>query len=752
MTNKVYRVAAPDGSVLRIEGPENASEDQLISVAQQHYKRQVATPRGLPPEPLINARALGETLQDTPRYLGNAINSFATGVGDIATGAGQLASKVVPDSILRPMSRAADYLTGGTGEVSGPMDQFYAQAMREREKGYQRSRDNPELPDVGRLTGSVVAGGLLGGGGTAAATLPGRMAQGAKVGGLLGSASIVDPGREKNLTGLIAGEGQQPDYWTQKAVQVGGGAALGAAAPAIVEGVIRGAGAAVNALANVGRGLSKTATGQASAEVIEGTLTQEMGRQGVKWSELPDALRSSLVSEVQKSLKSGGAIDPEAIRRTADFARLKIQPTQGQVTRDPLQFAREQNYAKTGIGKPIADRLTDQNAQLIGTLDTARGAVGAKGADSYAAGQNVIAGLQARDAARKGVVDAAYGEARSLAGIESDVPAQPVAQRIGRLIEDFGEDRIPSAVMNRIKSFGMLGGEQTRVFNIREAEQLKTLIGNNIENPNTPTGKALTLLKNSIDDAVNSIGDDAGAQAAGAFRQARGLAAQRFGAIDSSPAMAKAISREAVPEKFIEQNIIRGSIDDVANNLRQIRPQDRAEVRASVLDWVRSKSVTGVEDTAKFTQSGYNEALRAIGPRKLELIFAGDRQALEQLRALGRVGAYVQAPPVASGVNYSSSGTTGIDFLDQLTRLPVAGLLGKPGDAIRAAQAARAVGPVSPTQAPLGLLGPATIDRAANAGGLLSVPMASQAPALFMGDNDRRRLKTVRAREVSIAP
>jgi hypothetical protein len=251
-------------------------------------------------------------------------------------------------------------------------------------------------------------------------------------------------------------------------------------------------------------------------------------------------------------------------------------------------------------------------------------------------------------------------------------------------------------------------------------------------------------LRRSVDDAISAVGEQSGAEAAAAFGQARGLAAQRFGILERAPGMAQAVKGEATPDKFIESNFIRGSVEDVANTLKQLRPKDRPEVRGAVLDWLRSKAVTGAEDTAKFSQSGLNRALEQIGERKLDLIFAGDREALAQLQALRRVGAYVQAPPVASGVNYSASGTTAIDFLDQASRLPLVGLLGRPGDIVRAAQVARSLGPVSPTRAAPGLLSPGLIERVAIPMGLLSSPVAAQAPGQFMENTERNRARLYR--------
>lgn len=728
---KVYRIEGPDGKILRIEGPEGASEDQLISIASQHYGKQQSAPQASPiPEPLVNTGALADTIKDAPSYLYDAGRSALTGAGDLAVGAGQLMTHVVPDAILRPLAKGADYLTGGTGEIAeGPRTEQFSQAMRDREWQYQEGRERPDTFDAGRLTGSVI-GGAAAGAGPAAATLPGRMMQGAKIAFPLSLSQPVDPGQA----------GEQSSYAGRKAVQVAAGTALGALAPAAVEGLLRGAAASVNAIGRAVRGVGNTVSGQTTPAAIEGTLSAEMQRQGVRWGDIPQAVRSGLVAEVQKTLKAGGSIDDEAVRRLADFQALGVQPLRGQLSRDPVQFAREQNYARTEIGAPIAQRLGEQNTRLIGTLDDVRGSQGATSSDAYGAGQRVIEGLKATDAPRKAAVDAAYTKARELAGLDAEVPPQAVADRLGKIIEDFGDDKIPAAVVKRLNEFGFMGEKQTKSFSIREAEKLKTLIGNNIENPSSPSGKALTLLKSSIDDAVLGMADDAGSQAAGAFSNARGLASQRFKAIESAPGLENAIGREPVAaEKFIEKFVLRGGVDETNNLLQQMRPQDRAEVRATVLDWIKQQAVSGVEDTAKFSQAGLNRALRTLGDRKLSLIFGEDPQALAQLQRLARVGAYVQAPPVASGVNYSNSANTLIDMADNVTRLPILQLLGKRGNIARAQQVAGAVGPAAPVRQAQALLSPEKAANAARLAAVLSSSGAAPASAGVMEDQNKRQ-------------
>jgi hypothetical protein len=283
-------------------------------------------------------------------------------------------------------------------------------------------------------------------------------------------------------------------------------------------------------------------------------------------------------------------------------------------------------------------------------------------------------------------------------------------------------------VMRRLNEFGVNGGTQTRVFNIREAEKLKTLISNNIENPRTPSGAALTRLRQSVDDAVNSLADGGvGAEAAGAFQGARRAASQRFGAIDRAPALENALSPEPVPPaQFVEKFIVRGDIQAVANNMRQMAPEARAEARAAVIDWIRSKALNGQGETALVSQAGLNKALMAIGPRKLDLIFAGDREALDQLQRLARVTALAKNAPPSAGVNYSSSATTVLDALEKSTRIPIIGpLLGKPGDWFgKWGQVSTAMTPV-PVQPAPPMIDPRLLAAGGVTGGRMATPLGA---------------------------
>jgi hypothetical protein len=639
----------------------------------------------------INVGAFADTVKDLPRLAGQGAAQTLQGFMDLPVGGAQLASKFLPQ--------------GAQDAVSS--------YMREREKQYAPLTGAEERPgDIqpGRIGGNV-AFGLALSTNKAPAGLLGRMTASGKVGAGMGLLSPVDPDNQ--------------DYLTAKGIQVGVGGLFGFLSPAILEGILRGVGATANWIGGKVKGAGNVVTAQTRPLEVETKLEIELQKNGVDWSKIPEEMRSQIVGEVQTALKSGGKIDTDAVRRLGDFAKLGIRPTKGQLTRDPYQWGNERNLGKMEVGKPITDRLTQQNQQMINVLDRSRNAASLS-PDEYATGQGAIQSLKEVGAGQKAVVDKAYEVARSQAGIEADVPLQPVAQKLGQVVEDFGDDKIPSAVMKRLNEFGVNGGQQKRVFNIREAEKLKTLIDNNIDGPGTPAAKALGELKRSVDEAINSLADDSGSAAATAFKQARSAASQRFDVLKTTPALADVMdrSKQLAPEKFVEQYFVRGDVNSVKSVMKQIPANGRAEVQAGVMDWIRKQAVLGDGDTAQLSAAGIKKALDSIGDRKLAEIFRGNGETLNDLMALKRVAAYIDRAPKSSSLNTSGSGTMLADMLDKISRLPVLGAVaGKPGDIIRATQVSKALSPV-PVMQPAPMIPPELMDRLAPQMGLLGGPAA----------------------------
>lgn len=137
-----------------------------------------------------------------------------------------------------PIDAGAQLLTRGLEAVapSGSSFEKFMKGQREEvedinkkaEQEYQQGRASPQMPDVMRGVGDVVASAPV------AAAMPGAAAEGlaARTGaGLLGGAAS---GALEPVYDTSGG-----DFWKQKAIQTGTGAAGGAVAPAVVGGAAR---------------------------------------------------------------------------------------------------------------------------------------------------------------------------------------------------------------------------------------------------------------------------------------------------------------------------------------------------------------------------------------------------------------------------------------------------------------------------------------------------------------------------------
>jgi len=74
----IYRIQAPDGSVLRIEGPDGASNEQLQAVAAQHYSA-----KGGPAPMNVDPTADMGTIDRLRAGIGRGMASAARGVGNL---------------------------------------------------------------------------------------------------------------------------------------------------------------------------------------------------------------------------------------------------------------------------------------------------------------------------------------------------------------------------------------------------------------------------------------------------------------------------------------------------------------------------------------------------------------------------------------------------------------------------------------------------------------------------------------------
>lgn len=106
----IYRVQAPDGTVLRIEGPDNATEDQLTSVASQQYQKQ------------LNPNPTDQSVYPQATPLNNFLAGVGKGMVDMGRGIGERVGLVSPQDV--DASRKVDAplvgtTAGSVGDLTG---------------------------------------------------------------------------------------------------------------------------------------------------------------------------------------------------------------------------------------------------------------------------------------------------------------------------------------------------------------------------------------------------------------------------------------------------------------------------------------------------------------------------------------------------------------------------------------------------------------------------------------------------------
>lgn len=426
--------------------------------------------------------------------------------------------------------------------------------------------------------------------------------------------------------------------------------------------------------------------------------------------------------EVEKALRGGQSLDADALGRLLDFKRVAgTTPTRGTLSLDPVQITREQNLARAGANASdaglhgLARVQNENNSALIENLNR----LGAGQADdAYAVGERMMGALQRGLDANRANINALYGQARDSAGRSFPLDGHGFTTRASQLLDDgLLGGALPSSVqthLNRIAS-GVVP------FNVDYAEQLKTALGNLQRASNDgQTRMALGVVRQALDDTpvlgLDRAGPAAGARATGntqpytggseigeqavqAFGRARQANRAMMQRVENIPALKALYNGNAAPDDFVQRYVISRSAKTadtgrLVDELRKSDPQTLEAVRGSIAQHLKTAAIGATADEAgRFSASGYNRAMLALGSRKLAQFF--DQDEIAQLKAVGKVAQYTTVQPAGSAVNNSNSGAMlmgrGLDLLDRLSsKVPLLGIGPTVNGAIRHVQQGQA--------------------------------------------------------------
>lgn len=647
-----------------------------------------AIKRGLTTAPVQEkpaAVSVGEQLREIPRQVGLTARYGIEGVGDVV-GIGSEPIRVL-------MNRGLDVvglprITGSSRDMAGKIADLMNLPSPE-------TANERVVGDVARL---MAPAGAIAGGSQKLSSL------------------VKSPVAKEVLTQLGSRAGQQV------AAAGGAGAAGGAVreaggspgeqfAASLVGGLAAGGAAslATKAYDGISQAVKNILTPKSSQQQINVVLNQILEQNGINTAQVAGSVRAELTREVKSALDTGREINPDVVRRIADYGVVGATPTRGSVTLDPVLITREQNLAKAGANsadprlQELARVRNTNNKQLITKLNE----MGANtpNANSVVAGERVTGAIQARDAAAKATEKALYAKARDASGraIELDREGfiNDAYNRLGEANKTpFLPDNIRS-MLEEIRTGTMKmpdGSERPVPFNVDVIDNLKTILATasrssqdgNVRNAIAQVRGALEATQpkaagrvvggNQIVDpaglvAAQSLADDASTAAMSAFDKARRFAAARRNWQESAEGV-KAALNEVPPDRFVQDFIIskgnKAATAEVEKMLFTVRrdPEAMQALKQNVVGFLKNKALSGnADEVGNFSASAFNKALNEIGDMKLRLFF--NKEEIAQLKAIGRVASYETAQPRGSAVNNSNTTGAAVGILERIANSPL---------------------------------------------------------------------------------
>jgi hypothetical protein len=503
--------------------------------------------------------------------------------------------------------------------------------------------ENPKSNLAGQVTGMVLSpvNKLVPGFGGAASSLTGAAIKGAGQGAILNAATapVTDDSKP---------------FLQEKIRQGAVGAIGGAAGSTLGHGL---AWSMSKGLEMASSGFNRLKAGDTAA-TADAVVSKALAAQGIDKSAITPELFDGLKSQAQDALKSGATIDKSALVRLTQAQTLPVPVPmlKGQITRDPMQFAKEQNLRGIeGVGEPITHTLQAQNKALIANLD----AIGAdKGTDVVTGGKNAIDTLLSADTKAQKVVSGTYDAYKKSTGKDLDVPLGGLAQDYTKTLGEFG-DAIPSSIRNKFEGLGLVSGKQTQTFSINDAEGLIKSINRNYDPSNKVQARALDDLRNHVQDAIaNGAGSSAeGAEAAFLAKSAREAASGRFKGISNTPGLKDAIAGSQ-PDKFIQKHILQGNEAHIQSMMDVLRTENPAQADAlgdAMMTLIKGRVLSGhSSENGIFSQAQLKNYV--TDPNMVaRLTPVLGKQRMAQLKQLNQVAEDALYTPKAAAVNSSNT-------------------------------------------------------------------------------------------------
>lgn len=514
--------------------------------------------------------------------------------------------------------------------------------------------------DVGRIGANMVMTAPLA---AAGGTLP----SGAKI---ISKAGAEFLGKNAALGGLIGATGIHENNTERlKSMTAGAaGGAIGAAAgQKIGEGVTK---IAQKTIPSV-----KAATQVRINQTIDDQIKIALKQSNIKIGDLSDDIIAGLRKDVGAALKSGKAVNKEAVARKVVFDRLGIRPTQAQLTGNPILWQKQAELAKIqGAGDPLRQKLINDNEQLAGLLEDVAAKTGGKADDAYGAASGAIDALKGQQAQNKEFIGAAYDAARKAAGNDVVLDGRGFANdAITQLDQQYAMSSLPPSVRKIIGDIeknpdAFTLGKSEELIKILNREHKSSLMNGQPSSSTHAIGVVRDALEGRQGEAMQGLLANGGNDAAQGYQFARD--AYKFNAqqIEGIPLLQDAM-KGVEPDKLFQKHFLNGNVNEIQRTvdlLKNVNPQSVADIKGQVIKHISKKSIN---QNGQFSPAGMKRALDAIGDRRLNTLFTPDEVA--KIKDIGMAGQYLVTQPAHSYVNNSNTSAALMNFLG--------GIINKPG-------------------------------------------------------------------------
>ncbi len=433
------------------------------------------------------------------------------------------------------------------------------------------------------------------------------------------------------------------------------GGAVGGVVGSMIPTIISGANKIIGSLKSMATLNATDATGQATKIVAD-----QFAKQGVDVAKLEPTLFQGLRDQVADAIKSGRQVDEKALARLTDAQTLPVPVPmlKGQISRDAMQFAKEQNLRGIqGVGEPITETLTKQNRALIDNMNV----MGAQDAPSMMdTGQRLVGGLKGYANQLQQQVSDAYAKVRGMDGQSVPMDVATFTKSANAALDAGGRlgGFLPKSIESQFNDIAT--GKMPLTVDI--AQRLDQIWGKEARSVGGSAETAINTIRSALREAPLS---GAGQDAMNAYTAAQSLARTRFQTIDSNPAL-KAVIDGVEPDQFVRKYVLGGNaanITSMVNMLGKTDPGALDALRATTMDFIKRKALNGASDeNGVFSQAAFNKTVNdPYMSERLKALMTPDQMSM--LGQLGRTAENALSFPKASAVNTSNTTSSAANII-----------------------------------------------------------------------------------------